>query len=276
MTGSTQAGAPQWSIVLAYYNEADFIVETLQSIVAQAYRPFDLILIDNASKDNSAELAHRVVDGVPGINAIFLHQPEPGQIHALNMGIATVRTPYVAICDADTHYPPQYLEQCALALRPDNPGVVGVMATDIYGPPGGARALLHRAHVWLIARLLRKQTHTGGYAYAFRTQVLRDIGSYDVKHWPYVLSDHEIAHRALKKGSLVYPFGHWCMPSTRRPDDPSVRWSLGERLLYHATPHALKDWFFYSFLARRFEARRMKQTNYRVQPWEKKDGEKAD
>jgi hypothetical protein len=59
------------------------------------------------------------------------------------------------------------------------------------------------------------------------------------------------------------------MPSTRRPDDPGVRWSLPERLLYHVTPYGLKGWFFYRFLARRFEARRMKQTNYRAQPWAK-------
>ena len=50
---------------------------------------------------------------------------------------------------------------------------------------------------------------------------------------------------------------------------PGTRWTAGERLLYHVTPYALKDWLFYSFLAGRFDRRRMAHTNYRVQNWQK-------
>ena len=157
------------------------------------------------------------------------------------------------------------------AFRRGGAGVVGVMATDIYADPEAGASLWKRARTALISRVLRGQAHTGGYAYAFRTEVLKKAGNYDVERWPFVLSDHEMVHRVLKFGRTVYPFGHWCQPSTRRPDDPATRWSLGERLVYNLTPYFMKDWVMYRFLARRFEARRMAHTNYREQNWKKPD-----
>ena len=258
-----------WSIVLAYYNEADFLPDTLRSLGAQTMRGFHLILVDNASKDNSAALARAIMAEFPDIRTTHLTQPEPGQLHALRMGVAAVTSEFVCIMDADTFYPPHYLETADAAFRDGGPGLVGVMATDIYAPADSRAGRRRRLHTAIVSRLLRGQAHTGGYAYAFRTAQLRATGSYDARRWPYVLSDHEMVHRMLKFGRTTYPFGHWCMPSTRRPDEPGTRWTAGERLLYHVTPYALKDWLFYRFLAGRFDRRRMAHTNYRVQNWQK-------
>jgi len=266
---SASANGARWSILMAYYNEEEFLRDTLLSLVAQSYRPVDIILVDNASKDASAAIAREVLSGIDGINPVLLDQPIAGQINALNLGLKAVKTEFVAICDADTFYPPHYLDECDRAFARGGSRLVGVMATDIYAEPSTPAGRLKRLHVWLASRILSKQAHTGGYAYAFRTDALRAVGGYDVDKWPYVLSDHEIVHRMLKRGRTTYPIGHWCMPSTRRPDDPAVRWSLVERLLYHFTPFPAKDWFFYRFLANRFERRRMGHTNYRDRPWDK-------
>ena len=85
--------------------------------------------------------------------------------------------------------------------------------------------------------------------------------------WPYVLEDHEIMQRIFKLGTSRYDFDLWCTPSNRRSDRTSVNWTLGEQVLYHLTPFALKDWFFYSFLARRFAARKLSQLNLREKTW---------
>lgn len=262
------AGA-RWSIVLAYYNEADFLPDTLRSLTAQTMRGFHLILVNNASSDNSEELALEVMATAPDIRTTFLTQTQPGQIHALRMGVEAVESEFVCIMDADTFYPPHYLIEADKAFRSGAPDLVGVMATDIYAPAASRAGILKRLHVSIVSRILGKQAHTGGYAYAFRTEILRKAGSYSVERWPYVLSDHEMVHRVLKFGRTTYPFGHWCMPSTRRPDEPATRWTLGERLAYHFTPYTMKDWLFYSFLARRFHARKMGHTNYRIRNWDK-------
>jgi glycosyltransferase involved in cell wall biosynthesis len=266
---SAASGAAAWSIVLAYYNEAEFLPDTLRSLAAQTMRGFHLILVNNASSDNSEDLARAVMAAVPDIRTSFLTQTEPGQIHALRMGVDAVQSELVCIMDADTYYPPHYLAEADAAFRKGGSRLVGVMATDIYAAADTRAGLLKRLHVGAVSRILGKQAHTGGYAYAFRTETLRKAGSYDAERWPYVLSDHEMVHRVLKFGRTTYPFGHWCMPSTRRPDEPATRWTLTERLAYHFTPYALKDWLFYSYLARRFHARKMGHTNYRIRNWVK-------
>ena len=47
-----------------------------------------------------------------------------------------------------------------------------------------------------------------------------------------------------------------------------MRWNLVERLTYALTPYAVKDWFFYDFLAPRLRARGMFEAGLRVRDWE--------
>ncbi|MDX2225441.1 MAG: hypothetical protein SFV21_21995, partial [Rhodospirillaceae bacterium] len=96
---------------------------------------------------------------------------------------------------------------------------------------------------------------------------LRDAGGYGAHHWPFVLKDHELIHRVLKRGRVRYDWDLWCIPSPRRNDRRAVRWSLAERLLYHVSPFAAKDWFFYRFLGPRFAARGMADTRLRARNW---------
>jgi hypothetical protein len=85
--------------------------------------------------------------------------------------------------------------------------------------------------------------------------------------WPYVLMDHEVMQRVLKLGRAVYPRDFWCMPSPRRGDRRSVRWTLAERLVYHASPLSWRDWYFYRFLGPRLAARNATHAKLREKTW---------
>jgi hypothetical protein len=82
-----------------------------------------------------------------------------------------------------------------------------------------------------------------------------------------VLKDHELLNRLWKQGSTRYAQDLWVQPSPRRADRKGVRWTLFERILYHATLPSQKDWFFYSFLKPRFIARGQKDIVLRRQSW---------
>jgi glycosyltransferase involved in cell wall biosynthesis len=257
-----------WTIVIAFYNEADFLADTLASLAAQTLRPLRLVLVDNGSTDGSAVLAHRFALAHPDIDVCVLSEPTPGQVHALAAGLRTVTTPLVAIGDADTFYPPDYLAKADAIFTGDG-AVVAVFAHDSAGAPdspGERRA--RRLRDWLLIGLARGQTYAGGYAHLFRTDALRAAGGYAPDHWPYVLKDHELVNRVARQGRFGRAPHLWCRPSDRRADRLGVRWTLGERVLYHATPFAAKDWFFYRFLGPRLAARGLKDTVLRRRQWE--------
>ncbi|MEO9132121.1 MAG: hypothetical protein ABI240_13040, partial [Sphingomonas sp.] len=126
---------------------------------------------------------------------------------------------------------------------------------------------LRRVHRRNMSLMMARQTHTGTFGQCFRTDVLRAAGGPRSENWPWVLDDHELMQRVFRFGRSRYHADFWCMPSARRSRNAHVRWTLFERLVYHATPHQLKDWFFYEFLAGRFAARGMRNANLRDRDW---------
>lgn len=265
MTGSEPSGEPAWSVVIPYYNEAGFIATPIASALAQRGTALRLILVDNRSDDGTEARARALLAERPDLEVLYLREDTPGQNHALAAGFAAVTTPYVAFWDADTSYPPHYLAEAQrLLARPDT---VVAQAIDIYSDPASLRGCLRRVRMRLAHLLLARQGHTGSFGQCFRTADLRAAGGPLSPGWPFVLYDHELIHRVFKHGAGTGSFALWCQPSERRAANAHVRWTLPERLLYHLTPFAAKDWFFYRFLAERFARRRMVQANLRQRDW---------
>ncbi|MHB1205515.1 MAG: glycosyltransferase family 2 protein, partial [Rhodospirillaceae bacterium] len=195
---------PTWSVVLPYYNETAYLRPTLDSLFAQTFRAFRLILVDNASTDGSGDLARSLAAEHPDVETLHLHESRPGKIHALQCGLAKVDTLFVAFCDADTFYPAHYLQRCDELFVSAGEDVVAVMAMDLPQDHEGAAARRKRAKVMAVSRLLAKQTHTGGFGQSFRTEVLRKAGGFSADLWPFVLEDHEVMQRVFKFGSSRY------------------------------------------------------------------------
>lgn len=261
----TQA-EPAWSIIVPFYNELNFIEGTIRSAIAQAGTSFRLILVDNKSSDGTEELCRRLLADAPQVDVLYLHEDRPGHLFALDCGFSAVSTPYACFWDADTVYPPHYLAEAERLLK-DGRHVVA-QAIDVYCDPESAEGKRRRTRMRLTQMLLGRQGHVGSYGQCFRTEALRAAGGPMSPGWGYVLYDHELMQRMYHQGKGTGSFDLWCLPSPRRGANAHVRWTLFERILYHLTPFALKDWFFYRFLAGRFEQRRMMQENLRVRDWE--------
>ena len=262
--------SPAWSVIIPYYNEAAFLPRTLSSIIAQDLRPFRLILVDNGSTDDSERICRTMTRQCNGITTVHLNDQRPGQVNALQSGINEANTQLIAICDADTYYPSHYLRH-AQTLFEQSPAHVGaIMATGIYSDPDSLSSRFRRAKSLIMSTILPKQCHTGGYGHTFRSEVLKSTGGYSKQLWGYVLKDHELMHRILKTHESRYAFRFWCMPSPRRHNRSNVRWSLFERLLYHATHYRLKDWYFYRFLGPRLAKRQLDDIRLRQREWERR------
>lgn len=253
------------TIILPFFNEEGWIGRTVASLAAQSDQSFRLLLVDNGSTDKGAEEA--LLHAMPlGARATMLSCPTPGKIHALAAGLAEVDTALVATCDADTYYPPDYVRHI-MAMFETGPQAAAVMAIDLYAPADDPLSRRRTARILRKSRRFRHKCHAGGYAQAFRTDALRATGGFDVGRWPYVLEDHEIAHRLMRHGPALYHADHVCFPSDRRASRKAVSWTRAERLLYRYLPPAAMDWYFYRFLGRRLAARNSMGIALRQKDW---------
>lgn len=255
---------PAWTVLIPFFNERDYLAATIASLAAQTM-PFTLILVDNGSTDGSADVA-RAAAHVHGLDALVITERTPGKVTALRTGLGWVRTRYLATCDADTLYPPQYLAAAQRLLATDGCVVAGAY----FVAPGADQAALdaEARRILTSARLLPRQCHAGGAGQCFDVGALRAAGGFDAATWGYILEDHEVIHRTMAHGRMRYARDMWCMPSPRDRDRASIRWTLFERLVYSVAAPVAGDWFFYSFLARRLRRRGLTSVQMRERPFQ--------
>jgi glycosyltransferase involved in cell wall biosynthesis len=116
------------SVVMPALDEEAFIAEALQSVLAQTYRPVEIIVVDDGSSDRTADIA--VEHGVR-----VVRRPHGGQAAARNAGVAVARGAYWAIFDADDVMPPERLSR-QVAYLEEHPelGIVLGLAEAFVSP----------------------------------------------------------------------------------------------------------------------------------------------
>lgn len=106
------------SVITPCYNGSKFIRETIDSVIAQTYPNWEMIIVDDGSKDNSADIVREYMQKEPRIKLI--QQPNGGSASARNNGIRNAVGQYIALLDADDLWLPQFLEkQIALIKEKD-------------------------------------------------------------------------------------------------------------------------------------------------------------
>ncbi|WP_313536464.1 glycosyltransferase family A protein [Sphingomonas sp.] len=260
--------ALQWTVLVPFFNERDYLPATIESLARQTTK-CTLLLVDNGSTDGSAAVAEAFCRAHK-LDYLLITERTPGKVAALRAGLAWVHTRWVATCDADTVYPPQYLAAAEAILS--RPGHVVAGAYFIAREISDPARLTEAARFLTAARLLPRQCHAGGAGQAFCTRSLRAAGGFDAARWNFVLEDHEVIHRILRHGRMGYAADLWCTPSPRERDRDSIRWTLFERLLYSAAAPVAGDWFFYKFLARRLQRRRLLSNRIRERQYQHLEG----
>lgn len=98
------------SIITPSYNSKKFIAETIESIRNQSYQNFELIIIDDCSKDGSWEYIQEHVEGDNRIQ-IFQLEKNSGAANARNYGIKQAKGKYLAFLDSDDMWHPEKLNK---------------------------------------------------------------------------------------------------------------------------------------------------------------------
>lgn len=108
--------APAVSVVVPSYNTAQYIPECLESIFAQTYRDFEVIVVNDGSPDTPA-LERALAPFRDRI--VYLSQPNRGPSATRNAAIQAARGRYVALLDSDDAWLPEYLQVQVAALEAD-------------------------------------------------------------------------------------------------------------------------------------------------------------
>lgn len=118
---------PLVSVVIPNYNYSHYLCEAVDSALAQTYRNFEIIVVDDGSKDDSREVLQRYGDK---ITVIFQHNQ--GVAAARNRGVAEAAGEYVAFLDADDAWLPAKIEKQVSRFGDDTGlGLVHVGVADI-------------------------------------------------------------------------------------------------------------------------------------------------
>jgi glycosyltransferase involved in cell wall biosynthesis len=100
---------PFFSVVIPVYNKGPHVHRAISSVLNQTFQDFELILINDASTDNSLEEMQKFTD--PRIRILHRDEPGPGGYAARNLGIKEARAEWVAFLDADDEWFPEHLER---------------------------------------------------------------------------------------------------------------------------------------------------------------------
>ena len=115
--------APSVSVVMPVYNGERYLRDAIDSMLAQSFRDFEFLIIDDASRDASAEIVRSYPD--PRIRLVH-NARNSGVSASLNRGLELARGAYIARMDADDMSRPERLaRQLAFLDRQPRCGIVG-------------------------------------------------------------------------------------------------------------------------------------------------------
>lgn len=193
------------TIVIPNYNGIKYIRGCMDSLRRQKEEgaAFDIVVVDNASKDGSLEILR---EEYPEAEVIAL-ETNTGFCHAVNVGIRASQTPYVILLNNDTVVKPGYVAALLNTMEKDermfsaSPMMLSMQDENIIDDAGDGYCLFG----WAYARGKGKPADryekpvdifaSCGGASIYRKSIFEEIGYFDENHFAY-LEDIDIGYRA--------------------------------------------------------------------------------
>ena len=228
---------PIISVIIPTFNRANLIVRSIQSVLNQSYEDFEVIVVDDGSKDRTEELVKSLSD--KRINYIRLRENR-GAGAARNIGIQKAKGKFIAFQDSDDEWLPKKLEKHMIIFEKETLNI-GVVYSDMDRVLKDKTIEYHRSPKIVSSRLINPVTKfyqvcmLGIQSSIIRRECFDRVGYFN-ENLPS-LEDLELFIRL----SMHFDFYHIQEPLVRYYENEGL--SKNMRARYHARKLLLKLYF---------------------------------
>lgn len=174
------------SVIIPFYNEEERISRCIDSLIAQTFKDFEILLINDGSTDNTAKIVEKYAENHKNITLI--NQKNSGQGAARNNGIRKSQAPYITFVDADDYVDCEYLNMLYESLIRNNSDISICNITKItkgkkkdydnYNNLFDNKIKNYMiSHPGPVARLYKKELFTNNNIYFLEGIIYEDLGT---------------------------------------------------------------------------------------------------
>lgn len=170
---------PKVSVVIPTYNRGHLVSRAIRSVLDQTYQNFEVIVVDDASTDNTEKVVKKFND--KRIKYIR-HERNRGGSAARNTGIKTAQGEYIAFQDSDDEWLPEKLEKQVRVLE-NAPSEVGVVYTGIWRMKDGKKTYIPSSKINQKEGNIHDELLRGSFvttqAAIVKNETFRNVGLFD-------------------------------------------------------------------------------------------------
>lgn len=189
------------SLILACYNETEIFADSVPEIITvldKTNLTYEIIFIDDYSKDNTVQLIKQVIKRYPRRHlSAYFHSHNQGRGATVGEGFLKAKGKVVGYVDIDLEIPAWYIPRFVEAIGEGYAGAIAWRVYDI-NLKGLIRWIFSKGYVWLRHQLLGLNVHDteAGYKFFRRDKILPIVKRCCDNHWFW---DTEIVARALQR-----------------------------------------------------------------------------
>jgi len=197
--------APYVSLVLACYNEEQVLEESVAEILETLRdlgRPWEILFVDDVSRDRTRELLARIVAAHPGEDLrVILHERNQGRGATVSDGFRAARGEITGYLDIDLEVHCRYIPSLVKAIE-KGADVATLRRVYLFRVRALDREIMSRGYSWLVKRLLGVPLHDTetGYKFFRRERLLPLLDGVRDPGWFW---DTEVMVRAYRSGLAI-------------------------------------------------------------------------
>ena len=203
---------PLVTIITPSFNQAEFLENTILSVLKQDYQPLEYYIIDGGSTDGSLEIIRKYENDLSG----WISEPDSGQAEAINKGLLRANGEYVAWLNSDDLYLPEAVGH-AVQLFNKHPDAGMVFANAITIDQQGQLIGILEFDDWSLQNLLGFRIICQP-AVFMKRRVLEEAGFLDPDY--HFMLDHNLWIRMAIKAGIQY-----AGKSSAKTDYPDKTWA---------------------------------------------------